>query len=363
MDRPGVHGLAARRARVNHGPGGGRTAAAGRRSVTRLGVAALLWAWAQGAAAQPALPSPPPHLTTEGRAAYASFLATNLPRAFAVGGADAFGWQGGTGKPAEVQAKALASCTARGAADCRLYAIDLALAGQPAPPPPPGPLMSTWNYSLDPDVRYIWRGPAAAAGVYLWAHGLGGSDSRGLQPQPHVRAFNNAGFDVVRFDRDPNADRDRVRAAEWMADGLALLRSQGYRRVIVGGQSRGAWNALMMLARPGLADAVIAVSPAAHGSGSSTNLNAQYDDLRALVAEARPAPVRVAFVQFKDDLFAGDLAGRRALIERLRPLVAGLLILDQPPGFDGHGAGNKAAFAEQYGQCLLRFALGGPDHC
>ena len=116
-------------------------------------------------------------------------------------------------------------------------------------------------------------------------------------------------------------------------------------------------------ARPGLADAVIAVSPAAHGSGSSTNLNAQYDDLRALVAEARPAPVRVAFVQFKDDLFAGDLAGRRALIERLRPLVAGLLILDQPPGFDGHGAGNKAAFAEQYGQCLLRFALGGPDHC
>ena len=178
-----------------------------------------------------------------------------------------------------------------------------------------------------------------------------------------MRAFNNAGFDVVRFDRDPNADRDRARTAGWMAESLALLRARGYRRIVVGGQSRGAWNALMMLARPGLADAIIAVSPAAHGSGASTNLSAQYDDLRALVAEARAAPVRVAFVQFGSDAFAGDLAGRRGLVERLRPLVAGLLVLDQPEGLTGHYAGNQAAFAERYGICLLRFALGGPDHC
>lgn len=82
------------------------------------------------------------------------------------------------------------------------------------------------------------------------------ADARGLQPQPHVRAFNNAGFDVVRFDRDPNADA-RDRAAGWLEEALLDLRRRGYRRVIVGGQSRGGWNSLQMLAHAGLADAVV----------------------------------------------------------------------------------------------------------
>ena len=301
-------------------------------------------------------------VTAEAKAAYATYLATNLPRAFATGPGDTFGWRGGTGRAETVQADALASCAARSQpapTTCQLYAADLAIAGQ-APPPAPAALRKTWNYSLDPDPRFVWHGPAAAAGVYLWAHGTGG---QGLQPQTHVRAFNNAKFDIVRFDRDPNADSNRDRAAGWMADGLTLLRSQGYRRVIVGGQSRGAWNALMMLDRPGLVDAVIAISPAAHGVGSSTNLTAQYDDLRQLIGAARPAPVRVAFVQFAADPFAGDLAGRRALVELVRPRVGGLLILDQPEGLRGHQAGSSTAFAERYGPCLLQFALGGPDHC
>ena len=301
-----------------------------------------------------------PGLTEEGRTAYASFLRTNLPRAFAVGGASAFGWSGGAGTAATVQKKALDGCAARGGTDCRLYATDLAVVGQPAPPAPPAAFASTWNYTIEPDARYFWRGPATAPGVYVWAHGSGAP--HGTQPQPHVRAFNNAGYDVVRFDREPNAD-ERNRAAGWLADALADLRARGYRRIVVGGQSRGAWNGLMMLSTPNLADVVIAVSPAAHGSGSSSNLSAQYDDLRALVAAARPARTRVAFVQFARDAFAGDPAGRRALIEGLRPSMGALLMIDQPPGFEGHGAGQGAAFAEQFGACLLRFAEGGPDHC
>ena len=313
-----------------------------------------------------------PGLTEEGRAAYASFLRTNLPRAFAIGGPGggpgggmgAYGWSGGSASAVVAQHSALDDCAKRGATDCRLYATDLSVVGQPPPPLPPGALQSTWNYSVDPDIRYIWRGPAAAAGVYVWCHGTSGDvDSRGKQPQPHVRQFNNAGYDVVRFDRDPIADRDRVRAAGWLVDTLTDLRARGYRRIVVGGQSRGAWTALMMLATPGLADVVIAVSPAAHGSGGSTNLSAQYDDLRQLVSGVRPARTRVAFVQFAADPFAGDLDGRRALIERLRPTVGGLLMIDQPPGFTGHYGGNSVHFAEQFGPCLLRFATGGADHC
>ncbi len=61
-----------------------------------------------------------------------------------------------------------------------------------------------------------------------------------------------------------------------------------------------------MLDTAGLADVVIAASPAAHGSGASTNLSAQDDDLRQLVADAAPSRTRVAFVQFTADPFMSD---------------------------------------------------------
>ena len=329
-------------------------------------VLGLVMLVARGAVAQPVLDvNAVPNLNTAAKASYANFLLINLPRAFAVSPSGTYGWQGGDGTIETARAKALASCAAKDAPGCVLYAenLEVVFQGRAAQvPPPPGPLSSTWNYSVVPDVRYFWRGPAAAAGVYVFGHGLGNlngqgarADARGSQPAGYVRAFNNAGFDVVRFDRDPNADGDRDRAAGWLKDTLTDLRQRGYRRVIVGGQSRGAWNSLQMLAYPGLADAVIAVSAAAHGQGGSTNLTAQYDDLRQMVGGVAASKTRVAFVQFQADPFAGDLAGRAMLIERLRDRVGGLLILDQPEGFSGHFGGNTALFATRYAACLLRF--------
>ena len=93
--------------------------------------AILFSAWVGATSAQ-TLETVPPQLTADGRAAYSSFLGTNLPRAFAVGGATAYGWHGGEGTAAAAQASALAGCAGRGATDCKLYAVDLALAGQPA---------------------------------------------------------------------------------------------------------------------------------------------------------------------------------------------------------------------------------------
>lgn len=306
-----------------------------------------------------------PGLTAAGRSDYVKFLAVNLPRAFALASSGQLGWFGGTGALEQARAKALESCAEKGGADCAIYAenLDVVWHGRASQTvAPPGPFTSTWNYSIVPDARYFWQGPAAAVGVYVWAHGLGSlngngavADARGNQPQGHVRAFNNAGFDVVRFDRHPNSD-SRDRAAAWLEDSLKDLRQRGYKKIVVGGQSRGGWNSLQMLTHAGLADAVVAISPAAHGSGGSTNLSAQYDDLRQLVGDIPASPARLAFVQFQADPFAGDLAGRRALIERLRSRLGGLLILDQPEGFNGHFAGGNAGFALRYGQCLLRFA-------
>ena len=65
-------------------------------------------------------------------------------------------------------------------------------------------------------------------------------------------------------------------------------------------------------------------APAAHGSGGSTNLSAQYDDLRQMVAEVLGAATRLGFVQFaRRNAFAGDLRRPRRPVRRpLRRLFA-----------------------------------------
>lgn len=308
-----------------------------------------------------------PYLDASGRAAYARWLNYGVPRAFAVAPnrrfASAQGVSlGATGE--RVRTAALELCAARGGIGCALYAEDLNVVwqGRPRPqtPTPPGSLLSTWDYAFVPDPRFIWHRPQTALGVYVWGHGVGRNmDSRGLQPPTHVRMFNNAGFDVVRFDRHPTADLP-LAASGWLLEGAAELRRLGYLRTVVGGQSRGGWTSLQAaLRRPDLVDAVVATAPGAHGWTGIANLAAQVDDLRAMVRNAAAAPrLRVAYAQFRDDPFTADPdAQARILREELRPRVGALLLLDRPDGLDGHGAGATFAFADRYGPCLLRFVL------
>ncbi len=306
-----------------------------------------------------------PYLTEANRALYRQWTAVNLPRAVAIAPNGAIGYYGGDNRGSTIEAArtgAMRICAEKGATGCEIYAENLDVVWpallQQAPPAPTAPVISTWNYVFAPDARFIWHGPQAARGAYVWGHGYGGtaSDNRGSQPQSHVRPLNNAGYDVIRFDREPMADQDRNRAAGWLRDGLQELRRRGYRSIIVGGQSRGAWNSLMTLDTPGLADVVIAVSPAAHGSGNSTNLTAQADDFRAMLSGAAPGRTRVAFVQFSGDPFIGDADRRVALMREAAPKFGALLVIDRPPGFTGHGAGRDFAFGQQFGACLLRFA-------
>jgi hypothetical protein len=225
----------------------------------------------------------------------------------------------------------------------------------PAVPAPPGPLISSVNYAFVPDARYIWWGPGAARGVVVWSHGRGQGDSRGLQPPPVMRPFNNAGFDMVRFDREPNVD-DRERAGRWLREGMADLRRRGWRMVVAAGQSRGAWNSLQVLDTAGLADVVIALSPAAHGLGPHTS--AQASDLRHMLESAEPSGARVAFAQFSGDPYAGVPDDRPGMFQDLlRPRIGALLLIDRPDGYVGHGAGGGYPFARQFGACLLHFAL------
>ena len=231
----------------------------------------------------------------------------------------------------------------------------------------PGPLIETMNYAIVPDQRFVWHGPAAAAGVVVWSHGKGGFgvDLRGIEPPPFVHRLNAAGYDVVRFDRAPLVDQTE-RAAGWLRSSLATLRKDGYHRIIAGGQSRGAWNSLEMLHTAGLADVIIALSPAAQGTANGINLRGQTDDFRAMLSDLPHSDTRVAMAQFDRDLFMGSADDRRALMERLvAPQVAALLLIDQPPGLIGHYAGTGPAFDAAFGGCLVQFATAPtpPAHC
>ena len=298
-----------------------------------------------------------PGLNDAGRGEYRRFLMMNTPRAFALSHAGVAGAAGGAIRACGAAQQAVVLCERAGGQAARLYAQDLDVVwNNPAGPPPPqrAPLIETWNYSFVPDRRFFWRGAANAKGIYIWAHGTS-TDPLGLQPPPHVRVFNNAGYDIVRFDRVPNAD-DVDRAALWLRHGIAFMRQAGWRRVIAGGHSRGGWNCLQMAKFADLADALIAESPAAQGVASGFLLSSQTDDLRQIVAGVPRTHTKLAFIQFQDDPYIGSADSRAHLVESLRERVGGLLLIDRPPTFSGHFAAQALSFAERFGGVLLNFA-------
>ena len=68
-----------------------------------------------------------------------------------------------------------------------------------------------------------------------------------------------------------------------------------------------------------------------------------------------PSGARLAVAQFDADPFMGDADVHVRLLERLRPRLGALLLLDRPAGLSGHGAGEGVTFARRFAACLLRF--------
>ena len=205
--------------------------------------------------------------------------------------------------------------------------------------------------ALRPAPGYPPVGPATAAGAILWLHG--GYDS-GAEPDgpptPNFLARLAARhYDIWRFDRPPGTDA-LATSGEALLLHLRTLRAQGYRRLVVAGQSRGAFVALSALAHPELVDAVAALSPAAHGTNPARRPQA-ISDFAARLADAR-APLRFAFVQLADDPFDPDPDARIALV-RAAALTA--LIIDRPPAPTGHMGIYDPAFDAEFGPCLADF--------
>ena len=289
------------------------------------------------------------------------FLVGPTPRAWAIAPDGKYGGMWGTRSLEDARAGAIKSCTAKGGQGCAIYAEDLDVVWpgklSKSRAAPPAQLIRDDHLAIVPDERFFWYGPQAARGILVFGHGYGGSgvDARKSQPPGWTRAFNNVGFDVVRFARDPGWDGQRDKVGEWLRAGLADLRQRGWKQIIVAGQSRGAYNALQTLDKPGLADVVIAGAAAAFGADPSANRSET--DLWTMFGAAAAPNTRVAYILFKDDNYTPDPDARVALINsRLKPHVGPLLLIDRPEGFSTHSGQTQALFASKFGPCLLRFA-------
>lgn len=281
------------------------------------------------------------------------------PAAFALArdaaGRATWGYAGGAADMATAEAVALERCR-RGLgtlrAECRILARDATLANGEGVAPAEG---SLGPFRWSP--LHLRRGAAAARGVVIWGHGYAGPD-RDLRRTPtpgFLGILNDAGWDILRFDRHPGDDSLYAALPRLLA-GLPAVREAGYRQIILGGQSRGGWQAMLAAAQvPGQVAAVIATAPAAHGEAEHGNtLAAGLEDFRRLLAGLPNAGPRLAVALFDGDGFDPAPAERAAMLDALAGTrAAPTLVLWPDQDIRGHNGAGDWRFPRRFGACLL----------
>jgi pimeloyl-ACP methyl ester carboxylesterase len=197
-------------------------------------------------------------------------------------------------------------------------------------------------------------GPQQAIGVVVWNHGrsLETEDYKSPTP-PYLQVLRDAGWDVLRFDRLREGDT-LTGSSHRLADLATQLKRQGYRHIVLAGQSFGAFLALMAADDSDDVDAVIATAPAAFG-----DFDEFYDTWRLNATRLYPLLERIKRARVMLFFFHGDdfdPGGRgetsRAILSR-RGL--GFAIVDQPAYFSGHWTSSSGLFLRRFGACVRDF--------
>lgn len=209
---------------------------------------------------------------------------------------------------------------------------------------------------LHPSARFTPCGPALAHGALVWLHGSPDPVALGPPDEPDwVGRMAARGLDIWRFDRRRGEDK-LATGGDVLARGVTTLRKAGYRRIVVAGHSRGAWIALSILSHPGLADGVVAISPAAFGTRPERQAEAMAA-WAAIWGAAGRAKTRVVLVQLADDPYDSNPTRRQqvAVQESQRAGLA-LLSVFQPSEPRGHIGVYDPAFDSALGERLAEFA-------
>src|SRR5437762_11183279 len=208
---------------------------------------------------------------------------------------------------------------------------------------------------LDPAFDGPAFGPAKAKGVIVWSHGRSINSEDSESPTPaYLTALREDGWDVMRFDRLSHGDTLND-STKRLVDYTTQLKHDGYKQVVLAGQSFGAFLSLMAADSSHDVDAVIATAPAAYGSFDdfydSWRLNAT--KLYPLLEQVKRARVMV-FYFHGDDFDPGGRCERSRAILSQRGL--GYSIVDQPAYLSGHWASSTGLFLRRYGNCIRDFA-------
>ena len=313
------------------------------------------------AKAQPAAqPSPQPAaqpLNAEAARSFNDFQNFAPHRAFVVGADGKANWQAGVSgpDPASAIASAMKRCEDRGPQTCTLHIVNnytvthqnwrQLVPARAADAPDIG--------RLRPQPYWSMRGPQLATGLIVWSHGyMAGKNATDSAPQSWVGRFTRLGYDLYRFDREWISD--------WASDATALAaavgkaREMGYRRVVLAGQSAGAWVSLAAAMRGAKVDGVISIAAAHHGTvDKMRDTTRARSEWQQVIKGLKPGPA-IVVVNFADDAY--DVGGRMADANAAFTAsgVTGLVIGD-PEGFKGHGAGAESSFARKFGPCIVAF--------
>jgi pimeloyl-ACP methyl ester carboxylesterase len=293
-------------------------------------------------------------LGADAQRAYEDFQRLGPHRVFMLGAdGKGYSWAGANGAdPAGAVERGLKSCEERAKMACTLYAVNnVVLNGRDWKAATPPSLANIGR--LRPEPYRENKGPQTAAGLIVWSHGYFlGIDATATASQGQVAPFTVAGYDLYRFDRQYIRD--------WPGDATALVeavrqaKSMGYRRVILAGQSAGAWVSMAATMRGAPVDGVISVSAAHHGEViNMTDPSRARSEWQQVVKGIKPGP-RLVVVNFVDDSY--DVGGR---MDDAKAAFAAsgvdAIVISNPEGFKGHGAAGNNAFPRKFGACIYSF--------
>jgi pimeloyl-ACP methyl ester carboxylesterase len=208
---------------------------------------------------------------------------------------------------------------------------------------------------LDPAFHRSLLGPQRAMGVVVWNHGrsLDSEDYKSPTP-PYLRVLQDSGWDVLRFDRLRDGDTLSA-SSRRLVEIAAELKQRGYRRIVLAGQSFGAFLALMAADDSDAVDAVVATAPAAFGDFHEYSDTWRLNATRLYPLLERIRRTRVMLFFFHDDDFdpGGRGAESRSILSQRR---IGFAVVDQPAYFVGHWISASGAFLRRFGDCIREFA-------
>ncbi len=195
------------------------------------------------------------------------------------------------------------------------------------------------------------RGAASSKGAVIYSHGLAPVAEASPELPYVLDALQESGWDVFRLQRRW-AGETLPGSTAALVDSLRKLRGEGYGKIVLAGQSFGAWISLIVgavsSAEP--VHTVIALAPAAFGTRESSPAWTRNADGLYQLAEAVKAERTLVFLFDGDDHDPGGRGERLREIFARRGLVAE--IVDRPSGLAGHAVGLTRGFARRFAPCI-----------